>query len=118
MEKELSVYEYCAEGQANNLGLKLVKREDDKLELSTIKSVYRVFDDLGDLQIELCKFAETRNDYLETMEIKDRGVHSLSNEQNQHIAKIVAGIRIFEDSFASTDSTKGVYQFSRELLKS
>ena len=60
MEKELSVYEYCAEGQANNLGLKLVKREDDKLELSTTKSVYRVFDDIGDLQIELCKFAEFR----------------------------------------------------------
>ena len=93
MEKELSVYEYCAEGQANNLGLKLVKREDDKLELSTIKSVYRVFDDLGDLQIELNKFAETRRDYLKTMDIKDNGVHVLSPEQNKHIAKVVAGVR-------------------------
>ena len=98
MKKELSVYEYCAEGQANNLGLKLLKREDDKLELSTTKSVYRVFDDIGDLQIELCKFAELRRDYLETMEIKDRGVHSLSQGQNQVIANIVAGIRRLEDS--------------------
>ena len=90
MEKELSVYEYCAEGQANNLGLKLVKREDDKLELSTIKSVYRVFDDLGDLKIELNKFAKTRRDYLETNNIKDRGIHSLSQEQNQIIANTIA----------------------------
>tara|TARA_B100000965_G_scaffold132739_1_gene110632 strand:- start:828 stop:1142 length:315 start_codon:yes stop_codon:yes gene_type:complete len=96
MEKELSVYEYCAEGQANNLGLKLVKREDDKLELSTIKSVYRVFDDLGDLQIELCKFAELRRNYLDTMDIKDRGIHSLSQEQNQIIANTIASFRIIQ----------------------
>lgn len=98
MEKELSVYEYCAEGQANNLGLKLVKREDDKLELSTTKSVYRVFDDLGDLQIELNKFAETRNDYLKTWNIKDRGIHSLSKEQNQIIANTIASFRIIKNT--------------------
>jgi hypothetical protein len=98
MEKELSVYEYCAEGQANNLGLKLVKREDDKLELSTTKSVYRVFDDLGDLQIELNKFAETRRDYLETWNIKDRGIHSLSQEQNQIIANTIASFRIIKNT--------------------
>tara|TARA_Y100000004_G_C8942550_1_gene424788 strand:+ start:605 stop:919 length:315 start_codon:yes stop_codon:yes gene_type:complete len=98
MEKELSVYEYCAEGQANNLGLKLVKTEDDKLELSTTKSVYRVFDDIGDLQIELNKFAELRRNYLETMDIKDRGIHSLSQEQNQIIANTIALFRIIQKS--------------------
>ncbi len=98
MEKELSVYEYCAEGQANNLGLKLVKKEDDKLELSTTKSVYRVFDDIGDLQIELNKFAELRRNYLETMDIKDRGIHSLSQEQNQIIANTIALFRIIQKS--------------------
>ena len=40
---------------------------------------------------------QIRRDYLETMEIKDRGVHSLSQGQNQVIANIVAGIRRLED---------------------
>tara|TARA_X000001036_G_C20470124_1_gene721157 strand:- start:387 stop:662 length:276 start_codon:yes stop_codon:yes gene_type:complete len=91
MIKELSVYEYCAEGQAKNLGLKLVKREDDKLELSTIKSVYRVFDDLGDLQIELNKFARLRRNYLDARNISDRGIYSLTHEQNEKLVIDILG---------------------------